>query len=183
MQSESVQNLPFPDKIKDPEEYINPWNEVRQDVLAILNSVPDDSFLKRPLEGGWSASEIGEHLYLTQFGFARIAPAILGGKFGIDIGERDVDYKETFNKSKEPQGIQNPEQVTPSGKMDKKEVIKSLNKAMERMLKNLKGRSADELRTRGMDHALGGLINLLEWLWVLTLHENAHLQVLKKKFG
>jgi len=171
-----------PDRANDPSVYIDAWQEVRQELLRFFESIPDADFAQKPRDGSWSAADIGEHLYLTQFSFARIMPVVLSGKVGQDMGARSVDYDAVYEKIMHVPGMKNPEQVTPSGAWDKQKTLDSLNQAMDRMIKNLRGKTADRLRSRGLEHALGE-INLLEWLWVLALHEVAHLEKMKKKFS
>ena len=175
--------IPFPARARGPEEYTDIWREVRRDVLAVLEGIPESEFKTRPTDGSWSASDIGEHLYLTQFSFARAIPIVLAGKFGTDMGADTSKHDYMYERGKSPQGIKNPKSVTPSGTWDLGKIRDSLQKSMDRMRGNLAGKTAGQLRTRGMEHEIHGMINLMEWVWVLTLHENSHLQALQAKFG
>ena len=110
---------------------------------------------------------------------------VLKGKFGFDMSEETRPKEEVdrfYNMVKEPQGVKNPDQVTPGGTWDREKTLSSLESSRDKMLKGVRGKTPRELSARGMTHAIKGDINLLEWLWVLTLHENSHLQAMEKKF-
>lgn len=180
-----MKELPRPNQVKDAAELTSVWQDIRQKTLQLFDSLTEESFSAKPADGSWSAADIAEHLYLTQFSYARMLPVVLGGKFGIDLEERpaDYDYEDIHNSSSKTQGLKNPEQVAPTGTWDRKKSRESLDKAMETMLKKLEGKTVAQLRTRGLEHPMGGLVNMLEWMWILVLHENAHLETLKQKTG
>ncbi|MBI3394265.1 MAG: DinB family protein [Spirochaetia bacterium] len=76
--------LPRPDRIKDVHLYVEAWENTRTRALELFQRVDDATFKAPPPEGGWSASQIAEHLYLTQISFALSIPAVFAGKFGYD---------------------------------------------------------------------------------------------------
>lgn len=178
-----TERIPFPNEIQRPEELLTHWRHARAEVLSILASIPDDQLHTAPGDGSWSAAQIAEHLYLTQNFFARTVPIVLRGKFGVDIAKSQVDHNKIYNKASTPQGVQNPDLVTPEGNWDRARLVKSLDEAMAKLDKVLTGVTADQMRSRGYDHPLEGVVDLLEYAWVLTLHENSHLIAMRAKWG
>lgn len=176
--------LPFPPDVKSLSPYIDGWQSVRHRLNEILESVPAEKFKTPPAQGGWSASQLAEHLYLVQIQFSLSIPAVLSGKFGYEANDMPIrDYAQITNVMQAPVGIKNPEAVSPETGFDKEKSITSLRRSMERMIKALDGRTPGDLRKRAMDHALFGKLDLLEWLFVLALHENQHLTAVERKYG
>lgn len=179
----SQEHIPFPNEVQHPNELLQEWQKIRAEVLAILSKLDDEEFDKAPPDGSWSAAQVAEHLYLTQLFFARALPAVLRGKFGQDVTQGSLDHKEAFKKVSAPQGIRNPDAVSPTGTLDRQKIEASLTDSMARLEKGLKGVTADQLRARGYEHPLHGVVDLLEYLWVLTLHENSHKIAMQRKWG
>ncbi len=176
-----MSTLTTPDKIQNIQEYVSAWQIVRKELLDVLGTVAPENFQKTAVSG-WNPSEIAEHLYLTQFNVARVIPVILAGKFGLTREEIPaLDYSKSYDQIARPRGVKNPDTVSPTGKMAKDEALESLQKAMDKLIKNTTGKSPDDLRSRGLDHPLLGKLSLLDWLWVMILHEGSHLSALKAK--
>ena len=177
------QHIPFPNEIQRPEELLDHWRRIRAEVLAVLASIPDDHLNTSPADGSWSAAQIAEHLFLTQNFFARALPAVLRRKVGVDLTASEFDHARAYEKVRVPQGIQNPDAVTPEGDWDRTRLLAALNGAMGKLEKALAGVTAVQLRARGYDHPMEGVVDLLEYMWVLTLHENSHLMAMQAKWG
>ncbi len=176
--------IPRPPAVKDPAEYTTVWSSVREDVIRILERRPTATFRGRPADGSWSAAELAEHLQLTQFFFARSVPICLRGKFGYDMNPGSAgDYELFFERVSQSRGIKNPAAVGPSGQWDLDTCVEKLNLAQTTMEKNLAGVPIEKLRRRGYEHPIYGPVSLLDWVWILTLHENAHRMTMREKFG
>lgn len=176
-----MSELPRPDAVSSPRVYIDAWENSRKEFLALCDARPA-AFQERPGDGSWSPSEIAEHLQLTQFFYARSIPICLSGKLGYDMNATDsVNHERIFGRVARAQGIQNPERVTPEKNWDLETARKKLDQAEASMRKNLEGAEIEALRGRGYDHPLHGPASLLDWLWLLTLHEAAHLQAMAAK--
>lgn len=179
-----METPPRPPDITDIAVYTAAWAGVRADFLTALSSRPGDAFQQRPADGSWSAAELAEHLYLTQFLFARSIPNCLGGKLGYDMNTvGPVDYDSIFEKIHRTRGVKNPPRVTPENGWDLDGARAKLDRSRTSMEKNLADKTPEALRSRGYDHPLLGPLSLLDWFWVLTLHENAHYETMKAKFS
>lgn len=174
-----MRNPPYPDQAKSHIEFLDAWKENRAELIAHIEPMSDARFLEKPAKG-WSASEIAEHLYLVQWNLARSIPVVLGGKFGFDRSglKEDLRYETLFKLVSKPRGAKNPEDVGPSGTMDKNTALASLAKAMERLEKNTKDRTVEEMKSRGMAHPFFGPISMYDWLWVMSNHEYSHISAL-----
>lgn len=180
----SMFELPFPPDVKDLTPYIEGWQSLRKRLNEVLESVPAEKFKTPPSQGGWSASQLAEHLYLVQIQFSLAVPAALSGKFGYEAKDMPIrDYAQITYAMQAPIGIKNPDAVTPETGFDKEKSLTSLRRAMDRMVKALNGHTPGELRGRAMDHAIFGRLDLLEWLFVLALHEKQHLTAVERKYG
>lgn len=179
-----MRNPRYPNEVESPSEFLEVWKENRAELVKFLEGIPEEKFTAKP-EKGWSASEIAEHLYLVQWNLARSIPVVAGGKFGFAASElkTDLRYETLFKLVSKPRGAKNPEDVGPKGGMDKKTALESLQKAMDRFEKNLTGRSASELKSRGMEHPFFGPISLFDWLWVMANHEYSHITALFQKYS
>ncbi len=177
------EHIPFPNEVQHPGELLDHWKRVRAEVLALLDSLSDEELHRKPIDGSWTAAQIAEHLFLTQNFYARALPAVLRNKFGEDTTGSRLDHSRVYEKARRPQGVKNPELVSPEGTWDRARLVESLAGAMARLEKGLQGVTVEKLRSRGYDHPLEGVVDLLEYMWVLTLHENSHLIAMKAKWG
>jgi uncharacterized damage-inducible protein DinB len=173
---------PLPTELNSSQELEALWKGYRQEVLECINKTPDDKFLARPESGGWSISEIGEHIYLSQWNIVRAIPAILAGKFGVETDEQlDKNYREMRAGLGKPRGFKNPESVSPLSNYSKSQLLPLLEKSEKKLEDGLKSRTKADLQKRGLEHPAFGILNMFNFLWVMSLHENLHLYSLKDK--
>lgn len=179
-----MKNPPLPPVVQSVDEIASVWKENRTDLVRLLAGIPEEDFQTRPPSGGWSPSEVAEHLYLSQNNLARSIPIVMAGKFGKDRSEfnENPPYDKIFNMVSKARGVKNPVEVGPKGGMDKVTTLSSLEKSEQKLFKGTSGQSVESLRSRGMDHPFFGPISMLDWIWVMTNHEFAHINALKEKY-
>ena len=166
---------------KSPDDLISFWKAIRKELISFIDALSEQQFNSRDLPG-WNASEICEHVYLTQFSIARIIPVILKGKFGEDTSKKpDADYNEIIKAFSAPTGVQNPESVTPLSNYGRDECKEKLAFSMSKLEKSLEKTSIPAMKLRGYQHPFLGELNLVEAVWSLALHEQMHLQALVNK--
>ncbi len=171
----------LPPEIDSIEEILDIWKSNRKIALEFLGSVSDVEIKQRP-ENGWSLSEIGEHLYLTQWSVARMIPGVLAGKIGSPTEEQiDLDFRKMRIGLSRPTGFKNPENLTPLQNYSLKELIPLLEKSESKLNEGLREKSKTELQKRGVEHPAFGLLNLFNFLWVMALHEGLHANAIKSK--
>lgn len=171
----------LPPEIDSIEEILEIWKTNRAEVLENLQSVSEENLVRRP-GGGWSLSEVGEHLYLTQNNIARVIPAVLSGKIGAMVGKQeDLDFRKMRLGLARPTGFKNPENLSPLQNYPLSELKSLLQKSEAKLIENLSGKSKAELEVRGMEHPAFGLLNLFNFIWVMALHEGLHGYAIKQK--
>lgn len=176
--------IPRPDQVENIEEYIDLWKKFRAELISIFDSMPADNFNQMPEKGGWSAAQIAEHLYLSQFFLARGIPPALKGKVGVGSDEApSINYQEIEQAMQRPSGVQNPVAVTPSNEWDLQTAKEKLASAMERFEKAVKGKSLSALRSKALPHGIFNFLVVLDFIWTLVMHERLHLIAAKEKFS
>ncbi|MDH4263597.1 MAG: DinB family protein [Spirochaetia bacterium] len=181
-------NIPRPDKIKLIHEYIDVWINVRNILKDSIKKIPDTLFIKPMEDKTWSASQIVEHLALTQDRFSRSIPLIFKGRLKSSTIENmkenyvfpDYDYIENyFRKHKK---VKNPEGVTPIQILKKTEALNHLENSMTLFKKNISDKNIDELKNIIFEHPVLGYTSLLDTVWTQILHEEHHLFYLHQKY-
>ncbi len=180
-----MNNPPLPTEANSAADFLDVWKANRRELVSFLEKLDDSKFMTAPAKGGWSASEIAEHLYLTQWNLSRSIPIVLAGKFGMDRSalKTDLRYETLFKLISKPRGAKNPIEVGPRGGMDKKTAFESLKKSEEKLDKAALSRTTEELKSRGMEHPFFGPISIFDWLWVMTNHEYSHIGALIEKYS
>lgn len=180
---ENLLNLPRPDAIDNIEIYLNVWKDIRRALESSIAGISDELFVKPMSDGTWCAAEIAEHMARTQCRFARAIPLILEGRIGMDaFSEKTADYESIENYFWEHRKVKNPNAVTPVQIQNKEDSIRALHEAMASFEKNITGAPFLFLQKRAFEHFLFGPMNLVEYTWVLLMHENHHTYVLRKKY-
>ncbi|MBI40893.1 MAG: hypothetical protein CMF59_14945 [Leptospiraceae bacterium] len=173
-----------PSQVKTPQEMLDQWKKFRSQVTEYLKSIPESEYAAQPQAGGWSPSQIAEHLYLTQWSMARAVPAILGGKIGLPAEDcQKLDYDTYESDILKTGNAEAPDVVVPKESWDLSTSLEQLDKAMEKTEKVISGKSKEDLEKRGIPHAIFGGVNLMDWMWIQAYHEIRHLNALKRKLG
>ncbi len=173
-----------PSQVKTPQEMLDQWKKFRSQVTEYLKSIPESEYAAQPQAGGWSPSQIAEHLYLTQWSMARAVPAILGGKIGLPAEDcQKLDYDTYESDILKTGNAEAPDVVVPKESWDLSTSLEQLDKAMEKTEKVITGKSKEDLEKRGIPHAIFGGVNLMDWMWIQAYHEIRHLNALKRKLG
>jgi|GEM_PF-897863 len=179
--------IPRPDAIDDIGVYIATWKKIRAELERSIEGISEERFVQPLADKSWSASEIVEHLALSQSKFARVIPMVLKGRFGAaSVGGVCADYNRIEGALRATGKINNPEAVSPVNPSDKTQSRTLLNEAMALFEKNiLAGDPASNLATLKkytLEHFVFGPLNLAEYTWVLVLHEIHHLILLQQKY-
>ncbi len=171
----------LPTELNSVDEIIEIWKSNRKEAIDHLTILTDDELKSRP-EGKWSLSEVGEHLYISQWNVARMIPAVITSKIGFPVGEQnDLDFRRIRIGLAKPTGFKNPENFSPLNNYSLIELLPLLEKAMKKLEENLSGKSKSELEVRGVEHPAFGPLNLFNFLWVMSLHEGLHSYAIKDR--
>lgn len=174
-------DLVFPDRVEDVAIYVQAWDSVRTDALALFKGFSEKEFNTRPADGSWSPAEVTEHVMKVQSQFARAIRPILAGRVGEDVpAEFRPDYEAMLIRVR-TRGVPNPGYVAPEGNADRAKLLAGLDGAMEKLKSSTENKSPDDLRTRGYRHQIFGTVSVLDGIWIFTLHEESHMAALKDK--
>jgi hypothetical protein len=181
--NEDVFNLPRPDQIEDVMIYRDAWKKLRNEMEQFFANISEIRFVE-PRTDSWSASQIAEHIALTQERFARSIPLIFKGRLKTNKNDdAKPDYDLIENYFREHRKIQNPDSVTPVTTLKKTEAINRLRATMLLLEKNIAGKSTDELKNKFVEHPHFGHLSLVDAMWTQILHENHHFFLLRKKYS
>ncbi len=188
-----VADLPdLPPGLKIGLYYGNEWQKARAELIFHLDALSGEIFCKKPADGSWSLAQICDHLYLSQYRFSRIFPAILRGKFGFDQqGKFETDYQTIEQSYQSGKTVQNPPDVTPhekdpqTGEFPEDFSIPGMKERLQTSLdlfqKNAQNGNDLDFTTRGLNHPIFGPVSVADFIWILILHEKMHIRKFEQK--
>ncbi len=106
---------------------LNNWEVNKSELLSTIKKVPDELWMKRPADGGWSAAECFEHIVLA-------IPAQMGGvqqSLNLDAQtEKDLRHLDGYLLSKMTnRGTTFPTPIPPrEGNISKEDLLVQFNK-------------------------------------------------------
>jgi len=109
------------------------WNFYRMDLIYILKRLGDEGCAEKPADGSWSPCEVADHLRVSQSLYANLLALVHGGKKGERRDDITVDYDFIEKNYAAPGKLKNPEVVNPSKEIIRQDLLKSLNKAMDKV--------------------------------------------------
>ncbi|MBK8399416.1 MAG: DinB family protein [Leptospiraceae bacterium] len=175
--------IKYPTECVDSKEVFSMWKQFRKEVIECLKKTPVSEFTKSPEEGRWSISEVGEHLYLTQWNIARSVPIILSGRGNALFNgySQEPDYRMIKVTLMKPSGVKHPPSVAPLSKYSFEELLPLLMKAETKLEETLLKNTKENLMKYKMEHPYFGDLHIFDFIWVMGMHENSHLAALKKR--
>lgn len=173
--------LPRPDRIESPRTLFEIWLDIRTGLKTLLSGLSEEELNRRPEDGSWSPAQVADHLQSTQSQYGTLLHLVFSGKLGEKGNFPPLDCDAVEREYSRPGQFKNPANVEPDTFIERPILLKKLDKALNRVDKYLEGKGSEELRLYYFDHPLCGMISMLEWLWVLTLHERQHLNFLREK--
>ena len=174
-------SIPRPDPEKSCNSILDVWNRLREELKSFLESIPRDLWNQKPGDGSWSPAETADHLQVTQALYGTLLLLVSKGKRKEACKEYTLDYDSIENVYEKEQ-LKNPEAVDPGENIDPDLLLDNLDKAMEKTKNNLNLLDQNGLFQICFEHPFCGKISMMDWLWVLTLHERHHLEIMKRKY-
>lgn len=181
--SEKLLNLPRPSQTETIELYVNAWKKIRTELADSIRKISMTDFIQPMPNGSWSAAEITEHLIKSQCHFARIIPLVIRGRIGKKRTGPPTDFKLIEDYFINHQRINNPKSVSPVHIQKRDEALQSLEKSMKSFCDQINLMPEELLHTVTVEHFIFGHLNTMEFTWVLTMHENHHSYLLRKKYN
>ena len=157
-------------------ELIKKFRKNTQQLSDLIDSFSDDQFAMKPSEDEWSAAEILEHLYRSEFGI----PKLFNGE--SNPSDRDADAyvqkmeNALLNYSKKTQA---PEFIQPkNSNSDKADLLAKFSTNREKIVRAYLQNSPNEICLL-YPHPFYGSLTRLEWLNFCILHAQRHIHQLK----
>lgn len=176
-------NYPRPDSIQNIQTYVDAWKNSRAALERSIEMISEERFAEPLPDHSWSASQIVEHIALSQERFARVIPMILKGRLGSTCDKPGAANYDTIEADfSVHKNVKNPDAVTPVKVLSKPEALKLMNDAMALFEKNISGVDFATLKKWSFEHFALGPLNIVEYIWVLILHENHHTYLLREKY-
>lgn len=160
--------------------------QTRDQILTLCEGLSVEKANSRPIEGGWTISEVMEHLAVSERG------SLIGIKRTLGRPEANPELlKETIGKTELIETripsvlrkVSAPEMVLPTGRF--KQWPEALHAFLEVRLNTIQmAESADEaLDNRVMLHAILGPLTLRQWLYFTVAHTQRHTRQIEAVFA
>jgi hypothetical protein len=156
----------------------------REKLIAVATAVPDPAFTTAPPAGGWSVSEVIEHLALTESAMTTRFAAWREGRISGTVGWIDrlrwlppaLVARPTFR-------IKSIPRVTPRVPPARGEALAHVGETRHGLLEEVERMSGRDLTRARFPHPVLGGLNILEWLEFLAHHENRHRLQIERMVG
>lgn len=158
-------------------ELLQPFEENTSQLTNLIHSFSEEDFSKKPSEEEWSAAEVLEHLYRSEFGISRLfsgesAPA--DRKPDIRVQKMEASLLNFSKKTKAPEVIQ-----PTKNEQGKAELLASFIKNREKIAQAYSKNEPYELCLM-YEHPVYGSLTRFEWLSFCILHTKRHIHQLKE---
>jgi hypothetical protein len=161
------------------DQFKNNLLETRNRLLNEIRAFRFAEFNKKPDQNNWSAAQVCDHLVLVEIAFTK---AIV---YGLKKEDQEVERKDLSFARDRKQKIDAPEIVIPnSDPIEVQHVIDRLNESRKELLavlSTIKDRSI--LTGKYARHPIFGKIPLDQWIELLYLHEQRHIEQIKEIKG
>jgi uncharacterized damage-inducible protein DinB len=148
-------------------------DENTSELAELVAQFPDTGFNQKPNEESWSAAEVIEHLFRTEFGTGRV----LTGETKIT---KDRDSDAVLAKIKKV-ALNRDDKLTASGPIlptggekSKKELLGKFRQNREKVKELMTGLDLDEL-CLAFEHPIFGTLTRREWLEFNMMHTQRHM--------
>jgi len=160
-------------------------DERRAALLAEAALVPDAAWQRRPATGGWSASELIEHLRTVEDSVARLMTKLVGdalaagGQLETDHGPL-VDASPARRAADRGRRIEAPARVAPRSAPERQAALQGLAASRAALLAAMRLGDGLALGALEWPHAVLGPMHLYDWLVFVGAHEERHAEQLRE---
>ncbi|MBB5438995.1 hypothetical protein HDC92_002679 [Pedobacter sp. AK017] len=157
------------------DEPLTPFKQTAEQLIDLLSSQESEKLNKKPLNGGWSAAQIGEHILKSYASVETLRGRTEPSQRPAD--EKVASIKDLFLDF----GIkmQSPVEILPSDNFISKDgLLEDLKNRIEELKEIIKTR---DLTATCLDFAIPeyGYFTRLEWIWFNIFHTQRHIHQLK----
>ena len=154
--------------------------EANERLVARLRKTADD-VVQRPVEGGWSAAQIGWHVAAVTTRFARIMSGEVEAAQPLRSEFRERQWDEIA--AGVPPRATAPPQVVPPSEVSKSDAIAALESSATKMAHALDTLTPERGGRMGITHAVVGTISLYQLGEWATAHVIRHNRQAKRVLG
>lgn len=151
-------------------------NQIREELLSLVNELTDEQLNTRIEEGSWSIAQVLEHLYLLE----KSVTNLIQRKLKSDTTKPVVNkpLKHTLNRSLK---IDAPSFLEPHEEFLSLEKAKGmLEESREGFVRSFEGVERSFLEQKSYVHPIFGDLNLAQWVEFIGLHEQRHMDQIKE---
>jgi hypothetical protein len=153
--------------------------ETRNRLLNEIRPFRFDEFNKKPDRDNWSAAQVCDHLILVEIAFTK---AIV---YGLKKEDQKIERKDLSFAMDRKQKIDAPEVVLPnSEQIEVQQVIERLSESRKNLIAVLSTiKDSSILTEKYARHPIFGKIPLDQWIELLYMHEQRHIEQIKEIKG
>ncbi|WP_217269679.1 DinB family protein [Neobacillus endophyticus] len=151
--------------------------ETRGQLLNEVRTLSFEELNRKPDLNQWSAAEVCHHLYLTEKSFTK------GIIYGLKKANTEKAAPKPIQLLKDrSKKIDAPDLVKPSQEpLDFQQIVNLLNESRTSLLDVLKAiEDRTALKTKSAKHLLFGDLPLYQWIEIVYLHEQRHIEQIKQ---
>lgn len=154
---------------------------VREEIYREVEGKSEEELLRPPLEGGWSAAEILDHIGRAERGVAKGFPALERGE-PLKVPRIAWFYRLPMALALGKMKFQAPKPVRPRPIADIHpfEVIERLRASRRALLDYIEKTGEERFSRIVMPHLILGRFSGLDWLRFIARHEARHLAQLRR---
>ena len=154
--------------------------EANERLVTRLRNAPDDA-VQKPVEGGWSAAQIGWHVAAVTTRFAGVMSGDLPGAQPLPAAFRDRTWDEIAAHL--PPRLTAAAPVAPPPEVLKSDAIAALESSATKMARALDTLTAERGARMGITHQIVGTITLYQLGDWATAHVIRHNRQAKRALG
>ena len=159
----------------------------REELRALVASLPRDTLTMRTSDDGWTIPQILEHLAIVEDGSGRLFSKMV--KEAEASGEREIDGSSILGINdrhlitSSNARIDAPERVRPSENLSIEESMARLDAARARLKDAMRRASGLALGKVAMPHPAFGPFSAYQWLLATAQHERRHMRQIRRIAG
>jgi hypothetical protein len=159
--------------------------DVRGRVASVIESTPAENFGHRPAGGGWTGTEIIQHLGKVEGSISKLLEQLFAKAMaaGMPMESKpqswlhSLDHLNFLDRSRK---IEAPERLAPDPTIDLGTSWASLQAARLRLYRAIEGVDGRDLTAVSAPHPIFGPLNGYQWFLSVGKHEERHLSQLQE---
>lgn len=170
--STDTNTVPLHPRIQEIVTALDASQQVMRDTLA---AIPADLITRKPADGGWSITEVVDHLATIEDGLGRLIGGMLKQLEGtVDTNTDPIAPTiAAYNVPDPVQKIVAPERVRPTG-LTMDEALAKQAEARSRVVGALRAGSGRDLNAMSFPHPVFGPLTGYQWALLNAQHQRRH---------